>query len=478
VHKLSPLDAAFLSAEKPGMYLHIGGLMLFKGRPDLPHRAGAQGLFDVVRARLPLLPRCRQRIVSVPLGLGHPVWADDPDFDLRRHLRRITLRPPGGWRELHGLVARLHALPLDRSHPLWEIYLIDGLDDGRVAVYLKLHHAMADGISAVELGLALFDLDAAGEIAPAVPSPPEPQPAPDAMQLLRNSARGAAQQVMRRAGDWAPLNPADFGRRLGDTISSAASMRDLVPLLRPVPSGPLNQPLGPRRRLEMVSLPLSDAKAIKNRDGYSINDVVLATVGEAVSIFLEHRGQSRSGLRYRTLVPVSVRDDADKASLGNRLTGMFLDLPVGPMAPGRRLWAVAQAMSQLKNKSQGAAAEQFVELTALSPPPLHAAIARFGVGGQRLVNLIVSNVPGVQMPVYCAGSQLLESYPLLPLGPNMSVVICVLSYNNALHFGLVGDADAVPDLDVLARARRPSAFPRLQHPARPRPQPKREMVRA
>jgi diacylglycerol O-acyltransferase len=237
-------------------------------------------------------------------------------------------------------------------------------------------------------------------------------------------------------------------------------VRDLAALARPAPGGPLNETRSVARKIALTTLPLATAKAIKDEAGATINDVVLATVGEAVHRYLEHRGTRTDGLRHRVLIPVNARAAGDDGTAGNRLSGMLIDLPVGPMAPSRRLWAVMQLMSRSKRGGQAQATSRFVDWAALAPPPLQALASRVGLGNQRLVNLIVSNLAGVQMPLYLGGSRLLEVYPLLPLGANMGLVVCVLSYDNTLHVGLVGDAVALADIDVLQREMR-AAFKAL-----------------
>ncbi|HEY8740102.1 MAG TPA: WS/DGAT domain-containing protein, partial [Candidatus Dormibacteraeota bacterium] len=225
----------------------------------------------------------------------------------------------------------------------------------------------------------------------------------------------------------------------------AASM---LKMLRAAPTGPLNGVVGHGRRVAFTRLPLADIKAVKNQLGGTVNDVVLATMGEAISHYLERRGTDADGIRYRVMVPVSVRGDGD-TSMGNQVSGVLVDLPVGPMDPQRRLWAVRRAMSANKQEGRAGAAEQLMAASGLSPAPLHALMSRMGMVNQRIINMVISNVPGVQMPVYAAGSRTLEMYPLLPLAPNTRLVVCVLSYNNEMNIGLVADRAAVPDLQVI-----------------------------
>ena len=446
--------------------MHIGGLLVFKRQPEIDGRPGVDGIVDVLERRLPLLPRCRQRLLRLPLGMGQPVWVDDPHFDIRRHVRHGRLAPPGTRRQLLDLVGRIHARPLDRSLPLWQLHIIEGLKEGRLAVYIKLHHAMADGASAIELGLALFDLDAAGEALAPITTGEVVTGLADPRMLMAETARRTAGAMLRRAEALLKHPP-----RLRQGIASAVSLRDVRGLLRPAPAGPLNFRVSGGRRVEVVALPLGRAKEIKNRLGGTVNDVALTAVAEAIHQFLAHRSRPSDGVRYRVMVPVSKRTDQEKRTMGNRLSGMFIDLPVGPMNPARRLWTISQMMGGLKQQRQADAATYLVEIASLTPPPMAALAMRLSARNQRIINLVVSNVPGVQAPIFCAGSRLEEIYPLLPLAPNTGLVICVLSYNNVLHFGLVGDDQGLGDLDVLADGLR-QGFRRLQHAAAGRGRPR------
>lgn len=448
--RLTALDAAFVNQEKPHAPMHIGWLCTFSRRVAAPGRPGLPGISDIIAERLPLLPRYRQRLRSVPLALGHPVWVDDPEFSVRNHVHHVTLPKPASMREVVDFASREHARPLDRNRPLWEMWIIDGLRDGRLALYGKTHHALMDGISAVDLATILLDFDAEG--AEPIPAPPfSPAPIPSGPELVRDlmaeTVTTAANRTTSALRDiWA------LPRQLIQTAtSSAEAMAELVTVLKPAPRSPLNATVGPRRRIELVNVPLARAKAIKDHFGSSVNDVVLAVVGEAVHIFLESRGERSDGVWYRVMVPVNVRDESDRAAMGNKISAMFVDLPVGPMPAARRLETVMRVMSDRKQRRQAAASDQFLSMASLVPPAFHSLSGRLDYSGQRLINLIVSNVPTVQVPLYAGGARMLEAYPLLPLGANLASVICVATYNNAMHFGLVGDFHVLPDLDVLAR---------------------------
>ncbi|HXO66487.1 MAG TPA: wax ester/triacylglycerol synthase family O-acyltransferase, partial [Candidatus Dormibacteraeota bacterium] len=448
--RLSALDAAFLNLESEHEPMHVAGLYIFEGRPEIPGRPGVPGLFQTVEERLHLVPRYRQRVQKVPLGLGHPVWVDDPDFDLAYHLRRLALPRPGGKKELLEVVARLHSRILDRSRPLWEMYIIEGLQRARVAIYFKTHHAMVDGISAVDVATILLDFDATGwkpeRSEPFRPPPRLPTPA----ELVGDVVKETTGAIMGTAGRLLQ-SPARAPRALVGGALQATQLRDLLSMLRPVPTGPLNTRVGGARRIELVDVPLCRVKAIKDVLGGSVNDVFLTAVGEAINAFLVHRGEDvGDALTYRVMVPVSMRDESDRLALGNRLAAMFANIPVGRMPARKRLQMVTRQMKQLKQKQQASVADQLVALTSSAPAPLHALASRLGINTQRMVNLVVSNVPGVDVPVYAGGARLLQAYPLLPVAANLSVVVCVASYNGGMYFGVVGDYHGFPDLDVLA----------------------------
>jgi len=448
--RLSALDSVFLNFESEREPMHVGALYIFEGKPEIPGRPGPSGLFQTLEDRLYLVPRYRQRIQNVPAALGHPVWVDDPDFDLAYHLRRLALPKPGGRRELLDVVARLHARILDRARPLWEMYIIEGLEGGRVAIYAKTHHAMVDGVAAVDLATTIFDFDPEGWRAP--PGEPfRPRPLLTSQELLGDVVREAA-GALRGLGGSFLRSPARAPLQVAARALKAVQARELLPMLRPVPAGPLNVKVGRARRIQLVQVSLPRVKAIKNALGGTVNDVVLTVVGEAIHAFLDHRGEGiPEDLTYRVLVPVSVRNDADKSTLGNQVSAMFLDMPVGRMPARSRLQLVQKSMGALKDRRQSVASRQLMELASWAPALVHSLAGRGAYANQRFVNMVVSNVPGVQVPAYAGGARLLEAYPLLPVAANLGVVVCVASYNGGLYVGLVGDYAGFPDLDVLAR---------------------------
>jgi diacylglycerol O-acyltransferase len=327
--RLSALDSVFLNFESEREPMHVGALYIFEGKSELRGRPGVIGLFQTVEERLNLIPRYRQRIQNVPAAIGHPVWVDDPQFDLAYHLRRLALPKPGGTSELLDVVARLHSRILDRARPLWEMYIIEGLAGGRVAIYAKTHHAMVDGVAAVDLATTVFDFDPRGWRAPAG-EPFRPRPLLSPQELVGDVVKEAAGALRGMAGSIL-RSPTRTPMQLAGQALHAVQARELLPVLRPVPTGPLNVKVGGARRIELASIALPRVKAIKNAFGVTVNDVALTVVGEAIHIFLEHRGEAiPDDLTYRIMVPVSVRNDAEKSALGNRVSAMFLDMPVEP----------------------------------------------------------------------------------------------------------------------------------------------------
>jgi WS/DGAT/MGAT family acyltransferase len=459
--RLTALDAVFLNAEQPHAPLHVAGLYIFKGKPEIPGRPGLPGIFQTVADRLPLVPRYRQVVRQVPFGLGHPVWVDDPQFDLGYHLRRTALPRPGGRQELLDLVARIHARPLDRKHPLWEMYIIEGLRGGNMALYAKTHHAMVDGLAAVDVATLLLDFEPEGwQSAPAPPwAPPR---TPSGTELVRDvlgeavmSVAGTARNLVRR--------PPGLPSRLAP-LSRVGMLPQMASMLRPTPAGPINMKAGPNRRVELVPIPLKRAKGIKNALGGTVNDVVLASVGEGLHMLLEGRGVPSDGVTYRVMVPVSVRDDGERSALGNRVAGMFAEIPVGRMPARRRLQLIQRETEALKKRKQAVASDNLMAVASWAPATLHMLAGQVGLGAQRFVNMIVSNVPALQVPMYAGGAKLLEAYPLLPLAGNLSLIICVLSYDGGMYFGIVGDWDGLPDLHVIADGVR-TGFDRMERAA-------------
>ena len=443
VERLSRLDASFLYLEEPGTPMHVGGLLVLDTPPG-----GVDALAALVEARLPLVPRYRQRVVEVPGQLANPVWVDDPEFNIDYHVRRSGLPRPGTEAQLLDLVSRLTSRPLDRKRPLWEVYLVEGLADGRVAVITKTHPALVDGLSAIDIGQVLLDV---APDAPALePAPWKPRRPPGGAELVLQ----ALDEYRRR-----PSSAVETARAaITDVRSTAARLGGLAGgLLRtarqavlPAPNSPLNAPIGRQRRVALAQAELDDIKAIRKAYGGTVNDVLLNVVTGALREWLLSRGEPVvAGTSVRALVPISMRDD--DAGVGNRVSSYLVDLPVGEPNPRVRLTRLSYAMRGTAQQGRTVGADSLIALTGFAPPTLHALGARAARSlSRRLFNLVVTNVPGPQVPLYAAGSRMLEVFPVVPLASGQGLAVGMTSYHGRVFFGLNADRDSVGDVDVLA----------------------------
>jgi WS/DGAT/MGAT family acyltransferase len=442
--RLSVLDASFLYLERGGVHMHVAGLVVLdpKTRPD--GRLRAEDLAKLIQDRIHLVPRFRQKAVFPPFGLGRPVWVDDEDFDVEFHLRRAALPAPGGKKELADFVQRVHSRPLDRSKPLWEMYFIEGLEDGYMAVLSKSHHAMIDGISGIDIATVMFDLTPEPE--EIQPKPWKPEPEPEPREVLVETVRDQIMHPFMSLADGvgravrAPQEAWDQARRVLGGIGEILAKGQ-------APPGPFNARIGPNRRFGVAEVPVVDAKAVKNALGGTVNDVILAAVAGSLRKLLEHRGERPKG-SLRAMVPVSTRDESKRMALGNQVSMFFADLPVGTADPAKRLKKIEAVTKELKSSHQAIAATSLINTAQWTPPTLHGLAARL-VARQRFANLIVSNVPGPQVPLYLDGAQLVVAYPVMPLGPTLGLSVAVTSLSGTMGFGFTGDWDAVPDIDVL-----------------------------
>jgi diacylglycerol O-acyltransferase / wax synthase len=443
--RLSALDASFLHLEDSSAHMHVASVMLFEGSPP-PY----DELREAIERRLSLVPRYRQRLAFVPLAQGRPRWVDDPHLNLRYHVRYTALPSPGSEEQLKDLAGRVFAQQLDRDKPLWELWLAEGLEGDRFAMLAKTHHALVDGISGMDIVSVLFDTSPE----PVAPTDPGdrwlPRPLPSRAQLL-------AEALVERATIPAEVSRSVRAllrgpRRVLEGVRDAAVGVGAMAWagLNPAPSTPYNDSIGPHRRFTWVRADLADLKAIKNELGGTVNDVVLATVAGALGAHLRRRGQQTDGLELKAMVPVSVRSDVERGALGNRVAAMMAPLPVWCQDPVARLDIVRQELRGLKSGGQAVGAQVLTELTAFAPPTIMDQAARLSAR-QRLFNLVVTNVPGPQFPLYLLGRRMLETFPMVPLAKNQALGVALLSYDGSINFGLVGDFDLLWDLDELAR---------------------------
>jgi diacylglycerol O-acyltransferase len=445
--RLSPLDVSFLYMETSTTAMHVGGVAVFQPPAD---GFDYDRLVELISQRIALVPRYRQKVRVIPGRIANPVWVDDEAFDVTYHVRRSALPKPGTDAQLRDLVGRLMSRQLDRNRPLWEIYLVEGLAQGRVGVITKTHHAMVDGVSAVDIGTVILDL---------TPEPREvaaddwrPAREPGVASLVA----GAVTDLVKRptqAVDTARAAVVDAKATAGKVAGVAGGvLSSVATIARQAPDSPLNVRIGEQRRFAMARTDLDDYKRVRKTHGGTVNDVVLTTVAGALRAWLMTRGEAVTPTTtVRAMVPVSVRTEGQDGQLGNRVSSYFVDLPVGESNAAMRLHQVSFAMRGHKESGQSVGADALVQLSGFAPPTLHSLGARVASGlSRRLFNLVVTNVPGPQFPLYAAGARMLEMYPVVPLSKGQAVSVGLTSYDGGVYYGLNADRDAMPDVDVLA----------------------------
>ncbi len=442
--RLTSIDASFLHQEGQASHMHIGGVLVFEGPAP-----AFEDFSDHVRGRLHLVPRYRQKLAIPPLQTGRPLWVDDPNFNLEYHLRHTALPAPGSEEQLFLLTSRVASQPLDRSKPLWELWLIEGLVDGRFALIAKNHHALVDGISGVDLASVLFDTAREPPPPDAGLEPWQPQPEPSPAELVMAGARDAVSTATGLAARTiaAAVHPEATLDRLRDAVEGVGEI--VWAGLNPAPETPLNTPIGPHRRYAVVRQRLADYKQVKDALGGTVNDVVLTVVSGALAQWLQSRGVRTEGVEMRALVPVSVRKEDHRGMLGNLLTVMRGPLPVYIDDPVARLRFVRAAMDGLKESKQAVGAATLTAVNSLAPPTILAQASRLNFS-TRLFNLLVTNIPGPQQPLYVLGRELQDLFPVAFLPENHALAIAIMSYNGSLDYGLLGDYDAMPDIDLVA----------------------------
>jgi len=444
-NRLSGLDSSFLHLEHDAAtHMHVASCMVFDGPPPAHDELVAH-----VEARLHLVPRYRQRLAFVPFGQGRPVWVDDPHFNSRYHVQQHALPRPGSDEQLKHLAGRAFSQQLDRNKPLWELWLVEGLAGNRFAILAKTHHALVDGISGVDITTVLFDVAPDPAPTPAPEQPWVPRPLPSRAQLLGDALleRATVPAEVVRGVRAAIRRPRRVAKELFGDIRAISSFT--LPGARSAPPSPLNVPIGPHRRFTWVAEELDRIKAIKNALGGTVNDVVLTTVAGGLGRYLRAHGHPTIDLQLRAMIPVSVRSDEARGALGNQVAAVWASLPVGETDPVERLAFVRGEMEGLKESHQAVGARLLTELTGFAPPTVMAQAARLQAR-QRYFNLVVTNVPGPQFPLYVLGRRMRSIYPLVPLAQNLALGIAIISYDGNLAFGLNADFDALPDLELLA----------------------------
>jgi WS/DGAT/MGAT family acyltransferase len=443
--RLSGLDSSFLHLERDGAHMHVAACSVFGGKPPKHEE-----LMSAIESRLHLVPRYRQRLAFVPLDQGRPVWVDDPHFNIAYHVRHTALPRPGDEEQLAQLTGRVFSQALDRTKPLWEVWLVEGLSDGRFAILSKTHHALVDGISGVDILTVLFDTSPE----PMPVAPPEhewvPAPLPSDAQLLADALRERATVPgeMIRGVRAVLRGPRTVAKRVGEALIALGAFAWAG--LQPAPDSMFNVPIGPHRRFMWVDGDLEAVKAVKNALGGTVNDMVLTVVAGALGRFMRLRREDTEDVVLRAMVPVSVRADVERGALGNQVAAMWAPLPVGVVDPVDRLRQISAAMAEIKESGQAVGAQVLTALSGFAPATIISQAMRLQ-SRQRMFNLVVTNVPGPQFALYVLGRELQAIYPMVPLAQNTALGIAIMSYNGQLNFGLSADYDALPDVAVLAQ---------------------------
>ena len=439
MERLSPMDVSFLDQEKRGSHMHIGAVMTFEGPPP-----SYVEFREHIESRLHLVPRYRQKHAYPRFEMGRPLWVDDPCFNLNYHLRHTALPAPGSVEQLRNLTGRIFSQRLDRSKPLWELWLVQGLEDDRFALINKTHHSLVDGVSGVDLTTVLFDTSRSPTPVKGDPWTPSVEPSDAALVADGVKEIAAAPARLARRAIGAARRPQQTA---GELLEAAEGLGGIAwKLINPPPATPLNVPIGPHRRVLWLRFPLADLKRIKDGLGGTVNDVFLAAVSGALGRWLRRRGIRTEGVELRGIVPVSIRADENRAALGNQITAMLGPLPVYANDPVERLRIVSAAMKGLKESKQAVGAETLTRLQGFAPPTILAQASRLNFS-TRAYNLLVTNVPGPQFPLYLLGREMEELAPVPFLAAERALAVAIMSYNGSVDIGLMGDYDAMSDLD-------------------------------
>jgi WS/DGAT/MGAT family acyltransferase len=442
--RMSPLDATFLHVEDAVSHMHIGSVAMFEGPPP-----AHEEVLRWIGGKLPLVPRYRQKVRFVPFELGRPVWVDDAHFQLAYHVRQTALPRPGTPDQLRTLVGRIMSQRLDRERPLWQMWVVEGLEDDRWAIVSQVHHCMVDGVSGTDLLAVILDLEP--QPSPPVPDYWKPRAEPTGLRLLGDAAvdylvtpleqfRGLRRVV--RA-------PRENLQRLSEVLQGARTWWGLTSTTG---LASLNGPIGPHRRYAWARGSLADVKAIRAGLGGTVNDVVLTAITRGFRDLLIARGGEVEGCTVRTMVPVSVRGSGERGEYNNKVSAMFAELPVGIADPVERLHLIREQMEGLKESKQAVAGEVLTSLGGFAPPLLLALGGRAAMRfPQANLHTVTTNVPGPQFPLYALGRRMLEAFPYVPIANRVRIGVAIFSYLGTLNFGVTGDYDTAPDIEVLTR---------------------------
>ncbi len=434
---MSVQDAMFLHVENDVTPMHIGGVSIFEGPPP-----PFEEVRSMVEGKLHLTPRYRQKVRFVPLGMGEPVWVDDPHFNIDYHLRHSAVPSPGTEEQLRATAARVFSQHLDRSKPLWEIWMVEGIEGGRWALLSKVHHCMVDGVAATDMMSLMFGESTGSVNGDAWHADPEPS----GMELIAYSAshrvRDPAAQIR-----FALRAPSEVLRA---AAGGARALLAAAPALRPTTST-LTGPIGPHRVWSWGQVSLADVKRVRSELGGTVNDVVLTLITNGYRALLESRGEriARDAV-VRTMVPVSVRAPGERGEYNNRVSAVFARLPVGIEDPAERLADIRRQMDGIKSSKQAVAGDALAQLSGFAPPMLLALGSRLATRSARLnMDTATTNVPGPQVALHTLGRKLVASYPFVPIVGTIRIVVAIFSYDGELYFGVTGDREHAGDVDVL-----------------------------
>jgi diacylglycerol O-acyltransferase len=440
--RLSAQDASFLYFETKEAPLHIGSIGVFEGQ--VTHK----NFVDNIRSKLHLIPRYQQLAVPAPFNIGHPTWEWDPNFDLERHIFEVDARGSGTDEELHEQAADLFATMLDRDKPLWEIYIIRGLKNDRSALLSKVHHCLVDGVSGIELLMVMLDVSA-------TPPPPmeapafEKQPQDSPLNRFLDACFDNVKEDIDRLAARSQMR-VDVAGGETQVRSIARALESAVPYFQiPVSRAPFNKPFSGGRKVAFSEFSFQEIRQIRRHVGGTVNDVVLTVLGGALGRYLEMHGQTTENRTARVLTPVNVRKDEEKTSLGNRVSMLLIEVPVGIDDPLERLKAISTRTERLKRQQVADGIESLSTVLGGTPPVLQAALGRLPQPPNTVANMVCTNVPGPMIPLYCIGHRMLGHYPMIPIGWEMGISLGVTSYDQRLFFGYMGDAGAGPDVHFM-----------------------------
>lgn len=441
--RLSAQDAAFLYFERPEAPMHIGSIAIFDGE------FSTDAFRERIASKLHLIPRYLQRVVPAPFNLAHPTWEWDPGFDINRHILREKIDPPGSDAQLMELAAKIFAGMLDRNKPLWEIHVVEGLEGGRTALVSKVHHCLVDGVSGIELLMIVLDVS------------PDPPPAPEARPFDPPPIPGPAERLLDAFFDNLAArvdSMAALQRGIVDAIATGGSagrtvlkaLETAVPYFAvPGPRAPFNKPFGGGRKFAGSEISFQEVRAIRAACGGTVNDVVLTVLGGALGRYLEMHGLPTEGRIMRVLTPVNVRREDERGKLGNRISMLLVEVPVGIRDPIERLKDIVRKTESLKRNNIADGIEMMGDALTGGPAPLLAAIGRLPLPPNTVGNIVCTNVPGPMIPLYTMGRRLIAHYPLVPIAWEMGIGCGVTSYDQKLYFGLIADSQAAPDVHRL-----------------------------